>query len=177
MNKKDIQIHERRATNMFICHPCLSTTIEMMTLRENACTIRILPSQSWRVILCRSNSMSVRCRYQNIIVNLSLPEFQNIFGSECLEALLDHNAMLRYESSKKYRSTCNGRLRTQIAVNKYRNKNQENAYKRGFRYTEKDLEVFDKVLSGEITVSEAAVALERSNSAIQCKLHQIRHSM
>ena len=148
---------------MFICHPCLSTTIEI-TLGKRAFAIRLLPSQSWRVILCRSNSTSVRCRHQNTMVDLSLPEFQNIFGSDCLEALLDHNAMLRYESFKKYRNTCNGRLRTQIAINKYRNKNSENAYRRGFRYTDRDLEFFDKVLSGEITISEAAVALERTAS-------------
>ena len=161
---------------MFICHPCSSTTIEIK-LWEKAFVIRVLPSQSWRVILCRSNSTSVRCRHQNTIVDLSLQEFQNIFSSDCLEALLDHNAMIRYKASKKYRNTCNGRLRTQNAINKYRRKNIENAYRCRSKYTEKDLEFFDKVLAGEITISEAAIALERSNQAVQCKLHRIRHSM
>ena len=85
--------------------------------------------------------------------------------------------MIRYRASKKYRHTSNGRFRTQTAVNKYRSKNKEHAYRRGSRYTEKDLEVFDKVIVGEITLSEAAVALERSNQAIQSKLYKIRHNM
>lgn len=161
---------------MFVCHPCSSTTIEIK-LWEKSFVIRILPSQSWRVILSRSNSSSVRCRHQNTIVDLSPQEFQNAFGSKCLEALLNHNAMIRYKSSKKYRHTSNGRLRTQTAVNKYRRKNIEHAYRRKSRYTEEDLEFFDKVIAGEITLSEAAVALERSNQAIQSKLYKIRHNM
>ena len=161
---------------MFTCYPCLNHTLTMNS-ESSTCVVRMQPSQSWRVILCKSNSTSVRCKYQHTSFNMSLSEFQNIFGSDCLEALLDHNAVMRYTASKKYRHTSNGRLRTQNAVNKYRYKNREHAYRRCNRYTEQDLEFFDKVIAGELTVSEAAVVLERSNQAVQSKLYRIRHSM
>jgi len=161
---------------MFICHPRCHCTITMNS-GNNTCVVKLAPSQSWKASLYRENPPFVRCTYKNTRLDMRLSGFQNIFGTDCIDSLFDYYAMNKYNSSKKYRNTHNGRMHTRDAILKYRTKNIENAYRCGDRYTKEDLEYFDKILSGELTISEVAVALERSNQAIQGKLHKIRQSM
>ena len=161
---------------MFTCHPCSHCSITINSA-NSTCNVMITPSQSWKVRLYREDPTRVRCTHKNTSLELQLSGFQNLFGTACTEALFDHYARNRYNSSKKYRNTHNGRMHTQEATLKYRTKNMENAYRSRDRYTKKDLEYFDKILSGELTISQVAVALERSNQAIQGKLHRIRRSM
>lgn len=84
--------------------------------------------------------------------------------------------MGKAECNRRYQTSENGRKMTRQAIKRYIMKNRDNAINCGEKYTAEDISVIESIDRGKVTISQVAVKLGRSNSAIIGKLYRIRRN-